>query len=225
MRCKNCGSENDDNRYICENCGSPLYDENDNIEQLEQTSQEAPAGINRPDNDDENDKAVKKNAIVIAVLVVILIAVIVAILVAAKGKSNETTTQKESVTVSSTVKEDKTDKKETTTEEATTEESTTEESTTQTTTETTAKAKKTYTVNATTAVGGSVSGSGTYKEGDTVVLTATPDSGYEFSGWYTNGSLKSTSPTYQFNASENVNYTALFSPAADDINQGDGSYD
>ena len=29
MRCKNCGTENDDNRYICENCGSPLYDENE----------------------------------------------------------------------------------------------------------------------------------------------------------------------------------------------------
>lgn len=29
MRCKNCGTENDDNRYICENCGSPLYDEED----------------------------------------------------------------------------------------------------------------------------------------------------------------------------------------------------
>lgn len=29
MRCKNCGSENDDNLYICQNCGSPLYDEDD----------------------------------------------------------------------------------------------------------------------------------------------------------------------------------------------------
>ncbi|MDE6659485.1 MAG: zinc-ribbon domain-containing protein, partial [Eubacterium sp.] len=25
MRCKNCGSENEDGRYICQNCGSPLY--------------------------------------------------------------------------------------------------------------------------------------------------------------------------------------------------------
>ena len=29
MRCKNCGADNDDNRYICEVCGSPLYDEDD----------------------------------------------------------------------------------------------------------------------------------------------------------------------------------------------------
>ena len=29
MRCKNCGSENEDNLYICQNCGSPLYDEDD----------------------------------------------------------------------------------------------------------------------------------------------------------------------------------------------------
>jgi len=27
MRCKNCGFENEDNRYICQNCGSPLFDE------------------------------------------------------------------------------------------------------------------------------------------------------------------------------------------------------
>ena len=27
MRCRNCGCENDDNLYICQNCGSPLYDE------------------------------------------------------------------------------------------------------------------------------------------------------------------------------------------------------
>ena len=30
MRCKNCGSENEDNLYIRQNCGSPLYDEDDN---------------------------------------------------------------------------------------------------------------------------------------------------------------------------------------------------
>lgn len=31
MRCRNCGSENEDGRYICQNCGSPLYDESDEI--------------------------------------------------------------------------------------------------------------------------------------------------------------------------------------------------
>ena len=30
MRCKNCGFENEDGRYICQNCGSPLYDEAEN---------------------------------------------------------------------------------------------------------------------------------------------------------------------------------------------------
>ena len=34
MRCKNCGSENDDNLYICQNCGSPLYDEDDENEAI-----------------------------------------------------------------------------------------------------------------------------------------------------------------------------------------------
>ena len=36
MRCKNCGSENDDNLYICQNCGSPLYDENDENEAIKE---------------------------------------------------------------------------------------------------------------------------------------------------------------------------------------------
>ena len=31
MRCKNCRFENDDDRFICENCGSPLYDEDEKI--------------------------------------------------------------------------------------------------------------------------------------------------------------------------------------------------
>ena len=36
MRCKNCGSENEENLYICQNCGSPLYDE----EPIEEASEE-----------------------------------------------------------------------------------------------------------------------------------------------------------------------------------------
>lgn len=39
MRCKNCGADNDDNRYICEVCGSPLYDEDD-IEKIEAADNE-----------------------------------------------------------------------------------------------------------------------------------------------------------------------------------------
>ncbi len=39
MRCKNCGADNDDNRYICEVCGSPLYDEDD-IENIEAADNE-----------------------------------------------------------------------------------------------------------------------------------------------------------------------------------------
>ena len=31
MRCKNCGSENEEGRYICQNCGSPLYDEDEEM--------------------------------------------------------------------------------------------------------------------------------------------------------------------------------------------------
>ena len=50
MRCKNCGTENDDNRYICENCGSPLYDE-DNID-INNDSERTQTfkAVNRPDS-------------------------------------------------------------------------------------------------------------------------------------------------------------------------------
>lgn len=42
MRCKNCGCENDDNLYICQNCGSPLYEEGEGpITDDEQSEQNA----------------------------------------------------------------------------------------------------------------------------------------------------------------------------------------
>lgn len=43
MRCKNCGFDNEEGRYICENCGSPLYDEDNEI---------------NPENDNGNTKII-----------------------------------------------------------------------------------------------------------------------------------------------------------------------
>ena len=89
MRCKNCGAENDDSRYICEVCGSPLYDENELSAQADQqpagaTPDGAPAPAPRP-NPEEDKQLQQKNTqsmIIIIVLCVVLIAVVVGIIIA-----------------------------------------------------------------------------------------------------------------------------------------------
>ena len=53
---------------------------------------------------------------------------------------------------------------------------------------------------------GTVSGGGTYQEGETVTLTATPNSGYVFTSW-NNGS---TANPLIFTATENITYIATF---------------
>jgi len=47
---------------------------------------------------------------------------------------------------------------------------------------------------------GSVTGAGAYYAGETVVLTATPNQGYEFEKWTSNSTDISTEPTYSFTA-------------------------
>lgn len=72
----------------------------------------------------------------------------------------------------------------------------------------------TYTVTATSsnAAMGTVSGGGTYNEGVTVTLTASPNSGYRFVNWTKGGTNKSTSSNYSFtvNASTAGEYVANF---------------
>lgn len=62
------------------------------------------------------------------------------------------------------------------------------------------------------ASGGTVSGKGVYKNGDTVTVTATVNAndGYEFKGWQENGSVVSNDATYTFNAGGDRTLTALF---------------
>lgn len=96
MRCKNCGAENDDSRYICEVCGSPLYDENELSAQADQqpagaTPDGAPAPAPRP-NPEEDKKLQQKNKqsmIIIIVLCVVLIAVVVGIIIAVASGHHE----------------------------------------------------------------------------------------------------------------------------------------
>lgn len=227
MRCKNCGTYNDDNRYICETCGSPLYDEGEiiaddktqtftpvdndltNNEPEDTNPQNAPSasnngnGANNGGNND-NKQSDKKNIIVIAILVVVLIAVITSVIVVAQGRSKE----KESTTISTTAST--TAEKEESTRKYTTEK-TTEKTTAPTTKPTTTEAEKWY-INVSSSGGGTVSGGGEFTNGDKVTLTATPDSGYEFDGWYSSGMKVSNSPTYTFTANENISYSAVFNP-------------
>ena len=65
-----------------------------------------------------------------------------------------------------------------------------------------------YTITATSSntTMGTVSGGGTYEEGKTVTLTATPKSGYRFVKW----SDGSTANPYTFKATKNVTLTATF---------------
>ncbi|MBQ8956937.1 MAG: choice-of-anchor J domain-containing protein [Bacteroidales bacterium] len=65
----------------------------------------------------------------------------------------------------------------------------------------------TITVNANPSAGGTVTGGGTYAYGATVVLTATPNSGYEFLQWSDGVSISTRIITVTGNAT----YTALFS--------------
>ncbi len=67
-------------------------------------------------------------------------------------------------------------------------------------------------VQASDASGGTVSGKGVYKNGETVTVTAAvnENAGYEFKGWQENGQTVSTNATYTFEASGDRTLTALF---------------
>ena len=73
-------------------------------------------------------------------------------------------------------------------------------------------APPTFTVTATTnpTAGGSVSGSGTYEYGTTCTLEATPAAGYTFLYWEVDDEIVSTSATYFFTVTEDVNFVAHF---------------
>lgn len=75
--------------------------------------------------------------------------------------------------------------------------------------------KISYTISASVSpsASGSVSGTGTYNYGDTVSLTATASSGYQFVGWYDGSTLVSTSSTYSFTVSGNKSFTVQFQVA------------
>lgn len=65
--------------------------------------------------------------------------------------------------------------------------------------------------------GGTVSGTGSYSYGDTVSLTATAASGYEFSEWTENGTTVSSNSTYSFTATQDRTLVAVFTVSMTEI--------
>lgn len=70
--------------------------------------------------------------------------------------------------------------------------------------------KPTYTVHVSSTQGGTVEGSGSYKEGETVTVNAVPDAGYRFLRWEENGVQVSTEARYSFAAETDRTLVAVF---------------
>ena len=70
--------------------------------------------------------------------------------------------------------------------------------------------KPTYTVHVSSAQGGTVEGSGSYKEGETVTVNAVPDNGYRFRRWEENSVQVSTEARYSFAAETDRMLVAVF---------------
>ena len=70
----------------------------------------------------------------------------------------------------------------------------------------------TYTINASAdpANGGTISGAGTYTQGQTCALVASANNGYVFVNWTENGTQVSTNPTYSFTVNGNRSLVAHF---------------
>lgn len=69
-----------------------------------------------------------------------------------------------------------------------------------------------YTVNvsANPNIGGSVAGGGTYNQGQSCTVTATPNAGYTFTNWTENGNVVSSQANYTFVVNSNRNLVANF---------------
>lgn len=88
-----------------------------------------------------------------------------------------------------------------------------------------AAAQYTLTVTADSLTGGSVTGGGTYSHGDLVTVTANPQAGWLFEGWYEgnlSGTLLSNSPVYQFSLTSNRTLMANFNMTSQVNNQAFG---
>ena len=94
----------------------------------------------------------------------------------------------------------------------------------------------TITVTANPAIGGTVSGGGTFNYGQSCTVTATANEGYVFNHWLENGNVVSTQANYTFTVTGNRNLVAIITPHVYTIfavpnppeggnTTGEGSYD
>ena len=76
------------------------------------------------------------------------------------------------------------------------------------------KREHTINVEAMPLIGGTVEGGGVYLDGDQCTITATPNPGYFFKGWYTPAGLFPVNPlpTFTFTVSSNMHLIAKFQP-------------
>lgn len=224
MRCKNCGSENDDNLYICQNCGSPLYDDEDSVVEdddmgktrvapVVQSNQKPAQGRQQsPQNKNEKNEYQKKKEktiiiiVVLAVVLAVVIAVLAAVLIGNSKKNNDVEDTSFSTTISTTERQ--------TTAQSTTAQTTTE-TTTENTTQTTTQAAVEYTVSVSCSQGGEVEGDGSYADGEKCTVIARADDNYEFDGWYKNGKRVSSNEVYTFTVKSNTDLEAVFTDITD----------
>lgn len=237
MRCKNCGSENEDNLYICQNCGSPLYDEdepindsnndnnneNNNIEDemgktrvvpavsasdINSASQASSPKPEKPPVDDEEEEKKKKQQTAIIIALAVVLVVIIAVLAAVLVKTSAA--KKETTTASTSTSESVSQSTAAFTTRQTTERITERE--TEPSSETTA-APQTYTIEVMSPDGGgSVRGTGGAIEvKKEITVMATPDGGFQFDGWYENGKRVSTQQNYTFTVVRDRTLIAKFS--------------
>lgn len=222
MRCKNCGSENEDNLYICQNCGSPLYDEDEPVENNDEnemdrtkvvpviqtpssTSVQPPKQPQKPPVDEDEEKKKKQQIAIIVTLAVVLVVIVgVLIGVVVKNNSNKETTT-ESTSVSQT-----TSTTDSYTTERTTRPTTTAATTTESTTVTTTEAAKFNVEVICPDGGGTVRGGGNFAVNSECKVIATADPEFEFDGWYENGNRVSRSPEYTFTVVKNQKLVAKF---------------
>ena len=91
------------------------------------------------------------------------------------------------------------------------------------------------TASANPAEGGNVTGAGTYSQGSSCTLTATANTGYDFTNWTKDGTVVSSNASYTFTVTETANYVANFTlrtysiavvanPAAGGTVDGAGTY-
>lgn len=225
MRCKNCGSENEDNLYICQNCGSPLYDEDDNDALAEDemgktkvvpavagssrgTAQPAHTSRTNTENDEKQKQKQKEKTIAVIVILAVVLAVVVGVLAAVliSNSKSKNDVEDTSVPIVTTTEAPSTTAPTTTTQ-------TTTETTTESTTESTTVVE--YNVTVSCSQGGEVEGDGVYAKGEKCTVIARADDGFVFDGWYKNGKRVSSNEVYSFSVKSNTDLEAVFTDYSD----------